>query len=87
MEGLAFDEHAWAVEHFLLNDPKAPTVLGQRQTAAAVLTGPIANGVRTVYPGKAGEELWVTWRGRYATLGRYPSWQLLLRSGKRAFHT
>ncbi|DBA74028.1 TPA: hypothetical protein ACH3X1_010848 [Trebouxia sp. C0004] len=22
MEGLAFDEHAWAVEHFLLNDPK-----------------------------------------------------------------
>ena len=22
MQGLAFDEHAWAVEHFLLNDPK-----------------------------------------------------------------
>ena len=43
---------------------QAPTVLGQRQTAAAVLTGPIANGVQTVYPGKAGEELWVTWRGR-----------------------
>ena len=43
---------------------QAATVLGQRQTAAAVLTGPIANGVQTVYPGKAGEELWVTWRGR-----------------------
>ncbi|KAL0032237.1 hypothetical protein WJX77_012593 [Trebouxia sp. C0004] len=48
-KGLAFDEQAWAVEHFLLNDPK------------------------TVYPGKPGEELWVTWRGRYATLGRYPA--------------
>ena len=43
----------------------APAVLGQRQTAAAVLTGPIANCVQTVYPGKAGEELCVTWRGRY----------------------
>ncbi|DBB16110.1 TPA: hypothetical protein ACH3X3_003472 [Trebouxia sp. C0006] len=36
---------------------QAPTVLGQRQTAPAMLTGPIANGVQTVYPGKAGEEL------------------------------
>ncbi|DBB04014.1 TPA: hypothetical protein ACH3X1_013075 [Trebouxia sp. C0004] len=88
---------------------QAPTVLGQRQTAAAVLTGPIANGVQTVYPGKAGEELrqlvWrqlhQTWAAsclasnghnkcclpvhsleRYATLGRYPSWQLLLAEWK-----
>ncbi|DBA98139.1 TPA: hypothetical protein ACH3X1_014758 [Trebouxia sp. C0004] len=64
------------------DDARHVAVLGQRQTAAAVLTGPIANGVQTVYPEKAGEELWVTWRGRYATLGRYPSWQLLLEEWK-----
>ena len=31
---------------------QAPTVLGQRQTAAAVLTGPIASGLQTVHPEK-----------------------------------
>ncbi|KAL0022614.1 hypothetical protein WJX77_010352 [Trebouxia sp. C0004] len=51
-KGLAFDEHAWAVEHFLLNDPKPPHLIVAR------LSEPVHEALRN-----NDCVSWKSWRG------------------------
>ncbi|KAL0018353.1 hypothetical protein WJX79_006177, partial [Trebouxia sp. C0005] len=51
----------------------------QAFSARAVLSRPPVNGVQIVYPGSTGEAYWCKWEGRFATLGQYASWELLMR--------
>ena len=53
-----------------LNNPEAGCSR-PRMDAAAVLSGSISTGWKTVYPGKSGELVWLSWQGRYVSIALF----------------